>query len=939
MSRREFQFSEGSSNKFWAITVEGKKFTVEFGRTGTKGQTQEKEFASEEAARQAADKLIDEKTKKGYTEVGAATSPLPTVKTTPAKAKTKPVAEPATAPPPTAPTALVVTRTIDLDPEDWHRATWRPRRRLEKPDGVSSLGPQPFLSLLRDDVTPEELLTVLGRDASAKSSWSAMTHTVLVAARYVFPYLPDGVLAELRQRLRTEFDPAKWPSDYYKRPAIEFFLGALCGMHAEVLAVVASWSDDFYGRQYWDDLYHMPQQMVFGLGDPYLVDQHMRRLKLRPRNGADIRAWLAHTELSGLDYIHSSIQAETNKNEAAGLFKAFALVKAPEAAPYMLDLKLNSKVPMLARQWLDENPGNAIAGLIPAAAERGKRAEAALDLLCTARRQGHAAFIEEQIKSAPAEVADKIRREVLEHVEVVHEPLDDATTPAWLQSAMQSAGGQLALSDAGRLLEFPAWIRLSDLLPLTAGDRRLNDTQVSAVLSALRKSQLGAPTPLVKAIKEHIDPAVRDAFAWKLFELWLSEGAPSKEKWALLAVGHLGGDASVLKLTPLVRAWPGESQHQRAVTGLECLRAIGSDTALMQLNGIAQKLKFQGLKKKAQEFMEAIAQDRGMSRAQLEDRIVPDLDLDERGTRVFDFGPRQFTVVLDPDLKPVIRDDAGKLKSDLPKPGAKDDTDKANAALADWKILKKQLRDIVKVQAYRLEQAMVTGRRWNIQEFEKLLVRHPLMINLVRRLVWGGYDKQGKLLRTFRVTDEQEYADKKEQRCTLDGVATVGIVHPLHLSEDERSTWGQVLGDYEIISPFPQLGRAVLLLESKEAEAREITRFETIKVPGVSVASFLEKAGWLRGPLQDHGDFHEYYKHFPSAEMTAVVEMEPGLWVSNIADPQEQRLPRCFFRQGLAVPDWYYNRKHDQDLILGKVDPVVISEVLADLTALASKGK
>ena len=89
------------------------------------------------------------------------------------------------------------------------------------------------------------------------------------------------------------------------------------------------------------------------------------------------------------------------------------------------------------------------------------------------------------------------------------------------------------------------------------------------------------------------------AFAWKLFELWHGMGAPSKDKWAMAAIGHLGGDACVLKLTPLVRDWPGESQHARAVFGLECLRAVGSDTALMALNGIAQKLKFKGLKQKA----------------------------------------------------------------------------------------------------------------------------------------------------------------------------------------------------------------------------------------------------------------------------------------------------------------------------------------------------
>src|SRR5262249_32735433 len=159
------------------------------------------------------------------------------------------------------------------------------------------------------------------------------------------------------------------------------------------------------------------------------------------------------------------------------------------------------------------------------------------------------------------------------------------------------------------------------------------------------------------------------------------------------AIGALGGDGCALKLTPLIRAWPGESQHQRAVAGLECLRAIGTDTALMQLNGIAQKLKFKGLQNKAREVMADIAHDRGMSPWELEDRIVPDLDLDESGNRTFDFGPRKFQLALGADLKPMIRDESGKLRNDLPKPSTKDDAAKATAAVAEWKMLKKQLRE------------------------------------------------------------------------------------------------------------------------------------------------------------------------------------------------------------------------------------------------------
>ena len=119
----------------------------------------------------------------------------------------------------------------------------------------------------------------------------------------------------------------------------------------------------------------------------------------------------------------------------------------------------------------------------------------------------------------------------------------------------------------------------------------------------------------MKAIEERVDLAVRDAFCVETFRgLWLSEGAARKRNGLSWQLAISAAMPRRLKLTPFLRAWPGESQRRRAVTGLECLRAMGSDTALMQLNGIAQKLKFQGLKKKAQEFMEAIAQDRGMSR-------------------------------------------------------------------------------------------------------------------------------------------------------------------------------------------------------------------------------------------------------------------------------------------------------------------------------------
>jgi uncharacterized protein (TIGR02996 family) len=74
---RRFEFKEGSSHKFWEITVEGNAFTVRYGKVGTDGQVQTKTYKDAAKAEAEAQKKIAEKTKKGYTEVEAGDAPKP----------------------------------------------------------------------------------------------------------------------------------------------------------------------------------------------------------------------------------------------------------------------------------------------------------------------------------------------------------------------------------------------------------------------------------------------------------------------------------------------------------------------------------------------------------------------------------------------------------------------------------------------------------------------------------------------------------------------------------------------------------------------------------------------------------------------------------------------------------------------------------------------
>jgi len=72
---RHFEFKDDKSSKFWEITQAGDSVTVRYGKTGTTGQSQTKSFADDSAAAKHMEKLIAEKTGKGYVELGA--TPVP----------------------------------------------------------------------------------------------------------------------------------------------------------------------------------------------------------------------------------------------------------------------------------------------------------------------------------------------------------------------------------------------------------------------------------------------------------------------------------------------------------------------------------------------------------------------------------------------------------------------------------------------------------------------------------------------------------------------------------------------------------------------------------------------------------------------------------------------------------------------------------------------
>ncbi len=585
-----------------------------------------------------------------------------------------------------------------------------------------------------------------------------------------------------------------------------------------------------------------------------------------------------------------------------------ALVRANAArvAPLMAEAFCRlKKAKALATEWLLSFPEAAAVGLIPdAVGKPGKQrlfAETALRFVAS---KGHRRTIESV--AAKYAASDEVRA-VLDFDPLLTFPAKLPKMPDFWKAAAFSRP-TLKSTDG----------KLPQVLPIAA---------VEAIGTMLAFTSTTDAYAGIAIVKELCDPQSLAEFAWDLFQAWLVESANSKEQWALFALAHFGDDETARRLTPLIRAWPGEAAHARAVMGLDVLALIGTDVALMHLHGIAQKLKFKGLQEKAREKIDQIAEARGLTAAELADRLVPDLGLDDKGSLELDFGTRKFRVAFDEALKPQVLDETGKRLPDLPKVKQTDHAETAKEATETWKALKKDAKTIASGQILRLELAMCSMRRWIPDVLRKFFIEHPLMIHLVRRLVWATYDEHNKVTNTFRVAEDGTLANAKDDTFALTSDAHIGIAHRLELDDATCGSWGQIFSDYEIIQPFAQLSRDIYVPTDAEQTGKKLDRWVDLTIPTGKVLG-LDPRGWQRGPAQDAGVVCWYEKPLTGGR-TAFLDLEPGIFTGMIDESPEQKLGSLTI-SCLGDPHWN-TQAHEEFGVLSSIE---LSELIRDLESL-----
>ncbi len=388
---------------------------------------------------------------------------------------------------------------------------------------------------------------------------------------------------------------------------------------------------------------------------------------------------------------------------------------------------------------------------------------------------------------------------------------------------------------------------------------------MEVALTCVRLSSMDDPYAGLERLKECCT-------AESLGDLALALWSPytTGSDWA--AAAFLGDDRTARKLGQFLRT---DRKPTDAVINnvLRALLLMGSDSALIELGRLSERALKEKVRQKAKELLKELATDRGLSEEELGDRLVPDLDLEADGGMILDFGPRQFRVGLTETLSPFLTGSDGQRLARFPAANKQDDKDKAKDAAARWKTLVKNLEGIAGTQISRIERAMCDARSWDRESFTNLFLRHPLLQHLGRRLLWSAVTEDVQIF--FRIAEDGSFADRDDNPAELPEECSVTLPHPADMRPEDIAAWGQIFSDYQILQPFPQIGRPVYTIREEERERQDLKeRLQGIEAPASMLLGVMDRAGWRKGGL-------EYGTH-----LDGWFRMVEGQQLSMSAEPQ-----------------------------------------------------
>lgn len=246
--------------------------------------------------------------------------------------------------------------------------------------------------------------------------------------------------------------------------------------------------------------------------------------------------------------------------------------------------------------------------------------------------------------------------------------------------------------------------------------------------------------------------------------------------------------------------------------GNACVWALSNmpeGSGVPYLARILARTKYPKIRAKIDAALNDAAERAGLSRAALDELIVPTHDLDAHGEVAYPLGGGRAVIALTGNRDTEIRWMTAEGKT-VKSPSTAMKADKA--MLKAVKEAAKEIEADLGTQVVRLQRLWLDDRSWPAAEWRERYLEHPLLRALSRRLIWW-VERDGR--QTAAMPSDGTLTDVTGRAVDIEE-ATIRLWHPIEDDVAGVHAWRDRIEALEVVQPFAQAWREVYCLTDAE---------------------------------------------------------------------------------------------------------------------------
>ena len=309
----------------------------------------------------------------------------------------------------------------------------------------------------------------------------------------------------------------------------------------------------------------------------------------------------------------------------------------------------------------------------------------------------------------------------------------------------------------------------------------------------------------LKRIDDIVNLLDMESFIKEIKNLYLD----NKGDAACLIYGIYGGDEALKDIYEL----KFDSSFLLSLIKLN----IESKYALKLLYEIYTTTKKSDVKKEADKIIDEVLEKMNISYSEFKLKCLPNFEFNSKGERELN---GDYKLILNNDYSLSLFDiKNNKILKSIPE--------KINEDLKEEiKYLEKEIHKFMRTNSYLLSIILIDGEIYSYDLFREYFIDNVLMNRFASTLIWNLYDKDKKIITTFRYLGDNKYLDSINKEIKIDDDSFIGLASPVEMSDETINNWIKHFKDYELSQPLEQL--KVIKLDKKNLK-KEIKKLSTIE--------------------------------------------------------------------------------------------------------------